>query len=246
MTGTLITVAPAGTDSLVATAKESEALGAAAIHVPAGDGDRTRLRETVAALHESTGLIVQLATAEAVHVPERDRWNLVDVGADVISIPMESPGITIALHTRAQERGIVPEYRIFGLDQLALLQRVLRRYDLPFTGRLHLGLRLGIPGEERGAADALVECERVIRDLPAGTTFSAAGLGRSTLPVMLAALAFGGHLRVGTTDTVLYAENRPVDSDMQLVARAVGFAQLAQRPPLTSAQARDLLGVPPR
>jgi hypothetical protein len=33
---------------------------------------------------------------------------------------------------------------------------------------------------------------------------------------------------------------------MQLVARAVGFAQLAQRPPLTTAEARALLGVPVR
>jgi hypothetical protein len=31
---------------------------------------------------------------------------------------------------------------------------------------------------------------------------------------------------------------------MQLVARAVGFAQLAQRPPLTAAEARTLLGIP--
>jgi hypothetical protein len=30
---------------------------------------------------------------------------------------------------------------------------------------------------------------------------------------------------------------------MQLVARAVGFAQLAQRPPLTTDEARRLLGL---
>jgi hypothetical protein len=33
---------------------------------------------------------------------------------------------------------------------------------------------------------------------------------------------------------------------MQLVARAAGFAQLAQRPPVTAAAARELLGVPGR
>jgi 3-keto-5-aminohexanoate cleavage enzyme len=31
---------------------------------------------------------------------------------------------------------------------------------------------------------------------------------------------------------------------MQLVARAVGFAQLAQRPPLSTTEARTLLGIP--
>ena len=40
-----------------------------------------------------------------------------------------------------------------------------------------------------------------------------------------------------------YAKGRPVESNMQLVARAVGFAQLAQRPPLTTTEARELLGL---
>jgi len=74
-------------------------------------------------------------------------------------------------------------------------------------------------------------------------SFSATGVGRTTLPVLLAALAAGGHLRVGMEDTLTYAKGQPVESNMQLVARAAGFARLAQRPPLTTDQARALLGV---
>jgi uncharacterized protein (DUF849 family) len=47
-------------------------------------------------------------------------------------------------------------------------------------------------------------------------------------------------------DTITYAKGRPVESNMQLVARAIGFAQLAQRPPLTPPQAREMLGIPAR
>jgi 3-keto-5-aminohexanoate cleavage enzyme len=97
-----------------------------------------------------------------------------------------------------------------------------------------------------GTAEALVACRQAIRDLPAGTTFSATGIGRSTIPVMLASLSTGGHLRVGMEDTITYSKGRAVDSNMQLVARAAGFAQLAQRPPITPAEARTLLGVPTR
>jgi uncharacterized protein (DUF849 family) len=61
---------------------------------------------------------------------------------------------------------------------------------------------------------------------------------------MLASLSAGGHLRVGMEDTITYAKGRPVESNMQLVARAVGFAQLAQRPPLAPAEARTMLGIP--
>ena len=72
---------------------------------------------------------------------------------------------------------------------------------------------------------------------------SVATARRSAIPVMLASLSTGGHLRVGMEDTITYAKGRPVESNMQLVARAVGFAQLAQRPPLTAAETRELLGL---
>ena len=62
---------------------------------------------------------------------------------------------------------------------------------------------------------------------------------------MLASLSAGGHLRVGMEDTVTYAKGQPVESNAQLVARAAAFARLAQRPPMTPAEARALLGVEP-
>src|SRR6266545_4425718 len=58
-------------------------------------------------------------------------------------------------------------------------------------------------------------------------------------------LPAGGHLRVGMEDTITYAKGQPVDSNMQLVARAVGFARLAQRPPATPDEARGMLGLRP-
>jgi 3-keto-5-aminohexanoate cleavage enzyme len=152
----------------------------------------------------------------------------------------------VDLHTRMQERGIVPEYEIFDLGQLTTLQVLLDRHGLPFGGHVHADLVMGVPGGMPGTLDAVAACHRVLRDLPAGTTFSATGIGRSALPVMLASLSAGGHLRVGMEDTLTYAKGRAVESNMQLVARAVGFAQLAQRPPLTTSEARELLGVPVR
>src|SRR6188768_938358 len=277
MTGTLITVAPTGAESskaavpalpvtideLVATAKECEALGAAIIHVHIRDDaaeptlDQGRLRATVAALRQSTDLIVQLSSGGAVTDPEAERLAVLDAGPEMASCTMGTVNFgdgvflnrwefIVDLHTRMQERGVVPEYEIFDLGQLTSLQRLLGKYGMPFGGHVHVDLVMGVPGGMPGTAEALVACTRALRDLPAGTTFSATGIGRTTLPVMLASLAAGGHLRVGMEDTVTYAKGRPVESNMQLVARAVGFAQLAQRPPLTTKQARELLGVPAR
>ncbi|NYT94939.1 3-keto-5-aminohexanoate cleavage protein [Salinispora sp. H7-4] len=274
-TGTLITVAPTGAESakvevpalpvtldeLLLTAKECEALGASVVHVHIRDAaaqptlDQRRLRETVAALRESTDLVVQLSSGGAVSDPEADRLAVLDAAPDMASCTMGTVNFgtdvflnrwefIVELHTRMQERGIVPEYEIFDLGHLTSLQRLLGTYGLPAGGHVHVDFVLGVPGGMPGTPAALVAAEQMLRDLPTGTTFSATGVGRSTIPVLLASLSAGGHLRVGMEDTVTYAKGQPVESNMQLVARAVGFAQLAQRPPLTTVEARELLGVP--
>ncbi|WP_018218117.1 BKACE family enzyme [Salinispora vitiensis] len=252
---------PVTLDELLLTAKECEALGASVVHVHIRDAaaqptlDPRRLRETVAALRERTDLVVQLSSGGAVSDPEADRLAVLDAAPDMASCTMGTVNFgtdvflnrwefIVELHTRMQERGIVPEYEIFDLGHLTALQRLLGKYGLPAGGHVHVDLVMGVPGGMPGTPAALVAAEQMLRDLPTGTTFSATGVGRSTIPVLLASLSAGGHLRVGMEDTVTYAKGQPVESNMQLVARAVGFAQLAQRPPLTTAEARELLGVP--
>lgn len=271
---TLITVAPTGAESskekvpalpvtleeLVNTAKGCEAEGAAVIHVHIRDGqaqptlDLGRLKETVAALRESTSLIVQLSTGGSVHDPEADRLAVLEAAPDMASCTMGTVNFgddvflnrwefIVELHTRMREREIVPEYEIFDLGQLWALRRLLDKHGLPFGGHVHVDFVMGVPGGMPGTVAALAACHAALSDLPQGTTFSATGVGRFTLPVLLASLAAGGHLRVGMEDTVTYAKGQPVDSNMQLVARAAAFARLAQRPPLGAAEAKDLLRI---
>ncbi|WP_018800101.1 3-keto-5-aminohexanoate cleavage protein [Salinispora arenicola] len=252
---------PVTLDELLLTAKECEALGASVIHVHIRDDeaqptlDQGRLRDTVAALRERTDLVVQLSSGGSVSDPQADRLAVLDAVPDMASCTMGTVNFgddvflnrwefIVELHTRMQERGIVPEYEIFDLGHLAALQRLLSKHGLPAGGHVHVDFVMGVPGGMPGTPAALIAAQHMLRDLPAGTTFSATGVGRTTIPVLLASLSAGGHLRVGMEDTVTYAKGQPVESNMQLVARAVGFAQLAQRLPLTTAEARELLGVP--
>jgi len=251
---------PVTLDELVATARECEALGASVIHVHIRDDaaqptlDQGRLKETVQALRAETDLIVQLSSGGAVTDPEGARLAVLDAEPDMASCTMGTVNFgdgvfsnrwefIVDLHTRMQERGIVPEYEIFDLGQLASLQRLLGRHGLPAGGHVHVDFVMNVPGGMPGTTDALVACKQAVRDLPEGTTFAATGIGRSTIDVMLASLSAGGHLRVGMEDTITYAKGQPVESNMQLVARAVGFARLAQRPPMTTDEARVMLGV---
>jgi 3-keto-5-aminohexanoate cleavage enzyme len=108
---------------------------------------------------------------------------------------------------------------------------------------VHCDLVMGVPGGMPGTAAALVAAVQALPD--AVTSWSATGIGRTTLPVALAALSAGGHLRVGMEDTVSYARGRPVSHNAELVERAAQLATLAQRPPLTTAEVRDLLQIRP-
>ncbi|MFL6056633.1 MAG: 3-keto-5-aminohexanoate cleavage protein [Actinoallomurus sp.] len=274
MARTLITVAPTGAevdkadvpalpvtlDELVQTAKECEAAGAAVVHVHIRDAegrptlDLARLRDTVAALRASTNLIVQLSTGGSVTDPYEHRLRVLDAEPDACSLTcgtvnfgddvfMNPWPFMVELYQRTQERQVVPEFELFDLGHVASLHRLLDKYGPPYGGRVHCDLVMGVPGGMPGDVRTLVAA---VEALPAGATWSATGVGRTTLPVMYAALAAGGHLRVGMEDTLTYAKGQPVTANVQLAERAATLARIAQRDPMSPGEARSFLGVKPR
>ncbi len=268
----LITVAPTGAetakedcpqlpttlDELVATAQECEAAGAGMIHVHVRDAehrptlDPAILRDTVVALRESTDLVIQLSTGGSVHDPLEDRLKVLDAEPDSCSITLGTTNFgddvflnpwpfVCELYQLSQERQVVPEFELFDLGQVHALNRLLDRYGAPFGGRVHCDLVMGVPGGMDGTADALVAAAAA---LPASvTSWSATGIGRSTLPVMLAALSKGAHLRVGMEDVLTLRKGVPVESNAQLVSRAVELARTVDRKPMNGARAKDMLQV---
>jgi uncharacterized protein (DUF849 family) len=158
-------------------------------------------------------------------------------GDDVFSNPW--PFVT-ELYQLSQERQVVPEFELFDLGQVHALSRLLDTFGLPYGGRVHCDLVMGVPGGMNGTTDALVAA---VHDLPAEvTSWSATGIGRSTLAVMLASLSKGGHLRVGMEDVLTLARGVPVENNAQLVSRAAALGAFAQRTPMSPAQAREFLG----
>jgi uncharacterized protein (DUF849 family) len=271
MAGTLITVAPTGAeadksavpalpvtlDELVTTAKECQAAGAAVIHVHIRDDaaqptlDRARLADTVSALREGTELIVQLSTGGAVTDSFANRLAVLDAGPDACSLTcgtvnfgdevFANPWPFIKdLYQLTQERGVVPEFELFDIGQVATLHRLLGEFGPPAGGHVHCDLVMGVPGGMPGDVPTMAAA---VAAVPAGATWSATGIGRSTLPVLFGALAAGGHVRVGMEDTLSYARGRPVARNAELVERAAELARLAQRPPMSPADARALLGI---
>ena len=82
---------------------------------------------------------------------------------------------------------------------------------------------MGVPGGMPGTAAALVAGVAALPD--AVTSWSATGIGRTTLPVMLASLSQGGHLRVGMEDMLTSARacrSSPTASSSSAPSRPAG------------------------
>jgi uncharacterized protein (DUF849 family) len=271
---TLITVAPTGAettksdapglpvtlDELVGAAESCERAGAGLVHVHIRDDqarptlELARLRDTVTALRERTSLVVQLSTGGTVTDQFEDRLRVLDAEPDSCSLTCGTVNFgddvfanpwpfMVELYQRTQAQEVVPEFELFDLGHVTALHRLLDTCGAPYGGRVHCDLVMGVPGGMPGTAAALVTA---VQALPAGATWSATGVGRTTLPVALAALAAGGHLRVGMEDTLTFAKGTPVTDNAQLVTRAAELATLAQRPPMTTGEVHAMLNVKDR
>lgn len=272
---TLITVAPTGAETtkadfpqlpttleeLVETARRCEEAGAGLIHVHVRDAehrptlDPARLRDTVQALREATDLVVQLSTGGSVHDPLESRLTVLDAEPDSCSLTcgtlnfgddvfMNPYGFMSQLYVQAQEKEVVPEFELFDLGHVAALRRLIDQHGLPYGGRVHVDFVTGVPGGMPGTVEALVAGVQMLPEEV--TSWSATGIGRAHLPIAAAALAMGGHLRVGMEDNLMYARGQQVQHNVELVERAAGLATTLQRPPMSAEDARALLGVKDR
>jgi uncharacterized protein (DUF849 family) len=273
--GTLITVAPTGAetakadvpqlpttlDELVETAQRCEAAGAGLIHIHVRDREHrptleaAYLRDAVVAVREATDLVVQLSTGGSVHDPLEKRLTVLDADPDSCSLTCGTTnfgddvflnpwGFMVDLYRLAQEREVVPEFEIFELGHVHALRRLIDTCGLPFGGKVHVDFVTGVPGAMPGTVEALLAG---VAMLPAEvTSWSATGIGRAHLPILGAALAAGGHLRVGMEDNLFIARGRLAAHNVEFVERAATIAGLMQRPALTTTQARALLGVKDR
>jgi 3-keto-5-aminohexanoate cleavage enzyme len=271
---TLLTVAPTGAetaksdapalpvtlDELVSTAKACEAAGAAVVHVHVRDAaaeptlDLGLVTAAIEAVREATECIVQVSSGGAVTDPESARLAVLEANPDAASLTCGTLNFggevflnrwefIERLYLEMRDREIVPEFELFDLGHVATMTRLLDRHGPPFGDHAHADLVMGVPGGMPGTLQALLAC---VGALPPGATWSATGVGRSTLPVMLGALAAGGHLRVGMEDTLTFAPGRAVRDNAELVERAADLARLAQRPPMTPDEARAMLGIKDR
>lgn len=251
---------PTTPEELAETARTCEEAGAAMIHIHVRDEyhqptlELPRLQEAVAAVRENSNLIVQLSTGGAVTDPFEKRIAVLDALPDSCSLSMGTVnfgpdvfmnpwGFITELYQKTQQLRIVPEFELFDFGQIYALERLLGEYGMPYGGVAHVDFIMNVPGGMPGTPAVLAQA---VAALPKQvTSWAAAGIGRAHLPILLSAVAMGGNLRVGMEDNIFFARGQKVTSNAQLVERAAQVATLAQRPPMTPDEARQVLQIRP-
>ena len=140
---------------------------------------------------------------------------------------------------RLKKFEIVPELEIFDDGMLATADALFAKGLL--TAPAHFDFVLGVPGAAAATAENLLH---FARSIPAGSTWTVAGIGRRQTAMATLAIAMGGHVRVGFEDNIYYRKGELADSNARFVERVVRIAREVGREPATVAQARGILRLP--
>lgn len=252
---------PYTVEEIVREAKSAYDAGAALIHLHVrwDDGTPTqskeRFQECVDAIRkECPDVIIQPSTGGAVGMTDLERLESTDItptpematldcgtcnfGGDEIFTNTDT---TIENFARImKEKGIKPELEVFDKGMIDTALKVADRKGL-LVHPMHFDFVLG------------VQMTATIRDLvfmaesiPAGSTWTATGLGKNAWHIAAATISLGGHVRVGFEDNLYMEKGVLAESNGQMVAKAVEIAKLLGREIATPDEAREILSLPPR
>ena len=251
---------PYTVEEIVREAKSAYDAGAALIHLHVrwDDGtptqDKGRFQECVDAIRKvCPDVIIQPSTGGAVGMTDLERLQSTEItptpematldcgtcnfGGDEIFINTDNTINNFG--DIMKERGIKPECEVFdkGMIDLALKAAKKGHIDYP----MHFDFVLG------------VQMTATVRDLvymatsvPAGSTWTATGLGKTCWAIVAATIALGGHVRVGFEDNVYMSKGVLAKSNGEMVERVVQMAKLMNREIATPDEARQILGLKPR
>lgn len=265
----IITVAPVGAEvtrrdnpNLPLTAAEiaEEALrcrrqGAAILHLHVRDADgnpsqgKVFFRPAMEAIRKSSDLIIQVSTGGAASMGPEERLQplelrpematlttgTVNFGDEIFANPMP---VVERFAGAMADYGVKPEIEVFEVgmirNALSLVKKGLLKLPLHFD--FVMGVPGGIPGDPRHLL-------HMVDSLPAGCTWTVAGIGAAELPLAVMAIILGGHVRVGFEDNIFYEKGVLATSNAQLVERVSRLAAELGRPVATPAEAREILGI---
>ncbi|QIB68964.1 3-keto-5-aminohexanoate cleavage protein [Aminipila butyrica] len=216
-----------------------------------GTMDTKKFEETVKRIKEMCDIVINCTTSGDLNAtdetrqahlrsirPELASYDCGSMNWQHNSLFINHPKFLEELGKTMQECGVKPEIEIFDAGMIYNSTYYLKKGIL--KAPLHYQFVLGAAGGSAATVENLCYLKNLI---PEGSTWSALGVGKGHVPILMAAIAMGGHVRVGMEDNVYYAPGVLAESNAQLVNRAADFIRLAGNEVATSADAREILGI---
>lgn len=216
-----------------------------------GTMDKEKFRETVNLIKEKCDIVINLTTSGDLNAtdetrqehlrllkPELASYDCGSMNWMHSGLFINHPAFLESLGKTMKENGVKPEIEIFdaGMIYNSIYYTKKGILDTP----AHYQLVLGAAGGSTATVENLVYLKNL---LPEGCTWSALGIGKGHVPIMLATLAMGGHVRVGMEDNVYYAPGELAKSNAQLVTRAANIIREMGGEVATPEDTREILGL---
>ncbi len=250
---------PYTVEEIVREAKSAVDAGAAIVHlhVRHDDGTPTQSHErfqecTEAILKECPNVILIPSTGGAVGMSPDERLDSTNTnpvpematldcgtcnfGDEIFDNTMPTMR---AFGRRMLEKGIKPEYECFEMGHLDTILTMARKGEVP-GAPMQFNFVLGVPGCTPATVDNLCW---LVNKIPAGSTWTATGIGRHAFTLAAPAIAMGGNVRVGFEDNLYIERGVLAKSNGELVDKVVRMAKLLGRPVATSDEAREILNL---
>lgn len=245
---------------MVREAKSAYDAGAAVIHVHVREDDGTptqskaRFKEVLDAIYkEIPDVIIIPSTGGAVGMSAEERLQPTELFPEMATLDCGTCNFgdevfenTIpmmrAFGKRMLENNIKPEYECFEMGHLDTILKLAQRGEVP-GHPMQFNFVLGVFGCTPATTDNLAW---LVKNIPEGSTWTATGIGRHEFPLAAAAIAMGGHVRVGFEDNLYLSKGVLAKSNGELVAKVVRIANELGREIATPEEARKILSLPPR
>ena len=251
---------PYTVEEIVREAKSAVDAGAAIVHLHVREDDGTptqskaRFKECINAIYEvCPDVIIIPSTGGAVGMSAEERLQPTELFPEMATLDCGTCnfGDDVFENTmpmmrdfgkRMIENNIKPEYECFEMGHLDTVLKMAQKGQVP-GAPMQFNFVLGVPGCTPATVQNLAW---LVNSIPAGSTWTATGIGRHAFTLAAHAIAMGGNVRVGFEDNLNLEKGVPAKSNGELVAKVVRIAKELGREIATSAEAREILSLPPR
>ena len=139
------------------------------------------------------------------------------------------------------EAGVWPEIELFDSGDIALFNDLIA--DGTLAPNPLCSIVMGVKYGFQCSPETLLYARNL---LPKGARFTGFGIGRFAFPMVAQSYLAGGHVRVGMEDAVFIEKGVLTPSNAAMVTKARGIVEALGGQIATTAEARALLGLPPR